>query len=300
MEIKQFLSSLSPTFERSRIVEDIETQSDVIRDLLAGPLKKLGHELMRDQKFAAPEALQFEELFKSKFPTLRNQNYFSALLIIVETIGENLQYLERQVPVLFAKDVTTETITFRTASVIQLLDLSRFALDFAVTHVGYLMACETAARTGGDPHSTYVEPQLKFLKDNLINYVTALQVLYVPKREFATLLDNIPEITVDPQRVNIVQQTVGSRKLDPFKVGFISTRFNPIYAIRMGLAEYQDRRYKARKEEARMLQLRVLALQESLQGKQDAEVQSRLDYTSGRLQVLLAEISDMEKRFLKH
>lgn len=296
MDIKQFFAALLPNFERSQLVADVAAHQHEIEQVLRPALKN-AEKVMRNAPFKSNAAVAFEKLFQSRFPNLARRPYFTAADMIFDTVGENLTYMAGQIPDMFAKEITKETLTYRKAAVLQMLDLSRFASEYASRHLNYLLECETQARVGGEITDRYVKPELDYLNNNLIAFLDALRVLYVPKREFVTLLENIPEITVDPKRVDVVRNTVGVRKLDPFKMGLIAARFNPIYKLRMYHAEYQVARYKRAKEEKRMLELRVLALKEALEGKKDARLQQQLDYNAGRLQTLTYEIQKMEEKY---
>ncbi len=295
MNITKFFAGLLPSFDRSQVIEDIEATRAKFDETVV-PSAKMAEKLMHGQALKHPASLQFEQAFKNKLPLFGNRSWFQALQLMAVALSENLKYLEAQVPQQFAKDVTKATVTYRKAAALQLLEQMRFIADYATRHLSYLLECETVARVGGSLER-FIQPELDYLSQNQDAFLTALKYLYVPKAQFANTLDAIPEILVVPERQGVVESTVGAHKLDPFKLGLISTRWNPIYHLRMRVAEWQVKRYQLAKEEKRMLELRQLALQEALAGKQDARLQSQLDYTAGRLQNLEYQIQQMEDKY---
>jgi hypothetical protein len=105
---------------------------------------------------------------------------------------------------------------------------------------------------------------------------------------------DIPEIQVTASDSDSLRNTIGDAKLDPFKLGFIATKANPIYYIRMLVAEYQVRRYKEMKEELSLLQLRRMNLEKYKANKPDASLERQIEYVESRAQKLSFEISEME------
>ncbi len=296
MNITKFFAGLLPNFDRSQVIEDIEATRAKFDDVIL-PSSKMAERLMHNQQLKHPASLKFDQAFRQKLPLFGNRSWFQALQMIGTVLSDNLKYLEAQVPQQFAKDVTKATVTYRKAATLQLLEQMRFVGDYATRHLNYLFECETIARVGGNLEQRFIKPELDYLAQNQDAFLTALKALYMPKATFAAMLESIPEIVVVPERAGVVEATVGVHKLDPFKLGMISTRWNPIYHLRMRVAEWQVQRYMKAKEEKRMLELRQLALQEALAGKQDARLQQQLDYTAGRLQTLDYKIQQMEDQY---
>ncbi|MOA51277.1 hypothetical protein D3C78_1744100 [compost metagenome] len=101
-------------------------------------------------------------------------------------------------------------------------------------------------------------------------------------------------MVVAPDDVSTVEATVGATKTDPFHFGIIPVRLNPIYYVRMAIAEWQVNRYKAAVEEKRALEYRLLVLKD---GSKDAKIEQEIVYTEGRLQKLNKKLNDMEEGF---
>jgi len=296
MELKDFLETITPNFERSRMIEDIEMQLEIIDTSVLPTLKTL-ERVMSGQAFKSKAAEDLHGIIGAKVTVLRSRSLTQQLTAIANTLSDNLEYMEKQAPVMFAKDVTRETITYRKGAFLQLLALSRFAGDYMVRVLNYVLESEIAVRTKGDATARYAKPELEALAQQLVPFAETVATLYVPRQEFVHKLDSIPEITFDPARMGVVSQTVGAGKLSPFRTNVLATRFNPIYKARMMIAEWQVKKYKAKKEEQRALELRCLALKEAIEGKQDPALQQQLDYTSGRLQSLNYELQRLEERY---
>lgn len=296
MNIKEFWNGLLPNFESSRMVEDIEMQRDAINNSILPTVRKI-EKIMAGVPFKSNVAHQIQGLLVSRMPYLRNRPLTFSLNAIFQQILENLVYMERQVPIMFSKEVTKESVTYRRGAFLQLLSASRFAVDFTSAILNYLLAAEAAERGGQAIEEGFLKPELARFDSQMSAYADVLTSLYIKHSEFATTLNSIPEIAFDPDKFDVAVQTIGARKLTPFNTGLISTTANPIYKLRMVFAEWQVKRYRAKKEERRMLELRCLALQEALAGKQDAQLQQQLEYQTGRLQSLNFEIMKFEEKY---
>lgn len=90
---------------------------------------------------------------------------------------------------------------------------------------------------------------------------------------------------------------MGSAKVDPFQMDLIPIWLNPIYHIGMFVSEWQADRYKAAKEEVRLLQLRKLNLEKTIEKKPDAKIQHEIEYLSNRVQGMNFKIEKMEKDY---
>lgn len=85
--------------------------------------------------------------------------------------------------------------------------------------------------------------------------------------------------------------------MDPYHFGLIPIKMNPIYHIRMAIAEWQVARYNAAIEEKRALEYRLLALKASSDGKKDAKLEEAIEYSEARLAKLNYKLATMEEDY---
>lgn len=296
MNILKFFSALLPNFERSRIVEDIDLLRSEVKEILV-PAYKQAVSVIHGRKYAAPITNNFNQLFIDTLPRYRTQGFIAGTLDFYQHVVEKLDVLEHMVLEQFAKDVTKETLTYRKAAILQYLSAVRFANEYAARSLLRYIAAEQATSTGGSVDSQLTPGELKWLQDNMSGYFQVLKLLTLPTKDIAAALQSVPEITVVPERYDVVKQSVGADALDPLKLNFISARFNPIYFIRQMHAEYQVEHYKRNKEVKRALEFRLLALRLAYEGKQDAKVAQQIEYFEGRIARLSASIAETEAQY---
>lgn len=297
MKIPQFFSALLPNFERSRIVEDLDMLRTEVKDNLL-PAYKHAVQLTQGKPFKSALVNNFNEVFMITLPEYRRVGFLGGLLSFYTTLEDKLDIIDRMIPELFAKDVTKESITYRKASILQYLSAVRFVNEYSARSLLRFLSAEQLAALGKeDQIDVQLAPaELKWLNDNQQAYMQAIKVLSIPVKDLATALGQIPEITVVPERYEVVAQSVGRQNLDPLKLGLISGNWNPIYHLRSLWTERQVEAYKRDKETKRALELKLLALKQAYEGKEDARLGQQIEYVEGRIARLNKAIHDMEER----
>jgi hypothetical protein len=125
-------------------------------------------------------------------------------------------------------------------------------------------------------------------------FLVSLNAALTNEREIKDKLEDIPNVIVSPETVEVTQRTVGLTKTDPFQAGLIPFVINPIYHVRMRIAEWQVRRYELAKEEMVAAELKLLMLKESRSGKKDAGLERKIEVYDDRVQKLRRKILEME------
>jgi len=298
MKIKQFFASLLPSFGRDQISEDIEALSDHLKSRLV-PSLKTAATVQRGKGFKSKVAQNFDGVFAMTLPQYKRHGFIEGTYAIFNDLQPKLSILETYVSKEFNRDVTKDAMTYRKAAVLRYLEIANFATEYASRSLLRFLAAESAAVLGDeDKIDAHLAPnELKWLSDNQNAYLKSLVMLSYPTAQAERALENIPDITIVEDKVDVVTQTVGADKLDPFKMGLISANWNPIYHVRMVVAEYQTELYKARVEEKRALEFRILQLKKAYEGNRDAALQKQIDYNEGRLETLKFKLAQTAERY---
>jgi hypothetical protein len=296
MKLPQFFAALLPNFERSRIVEDLDMLRTEVKDNLL-PAFKHAAQLTHGKPFKSSLVNNFNEVFVMTMPEYKRVGFIGGLLSFYTTLDDKLEIIDKMIPELFAKDVTKESITYRKASILQYLSAVRFINEYSARSLLRFLTAEQFAALGKDEQiDTQLAPaELKWLTENQQAYLQAIKVLSIPVKDLATALGQIPEISVVPERYELVAQSVGYQNLDPLKLGLISGNWNPIYHLRSLWVERQVEAYKRDKELKRALELKLLALKQAYDGKEDARLGQQIEYVEGRIAKLSQSIHEMEQ-----
>lgn len=298
MSIVSFFASLLPSFERGRIIEDIESLQKQLKENLL-PSIKTATELRPAGKWQAPLVQQFDKLFVYVLPEYSRLGFAGGTQKIFEDLPHKLDLLEKEVNALFGKDITKETVTYRKANVLRFIELARFATEYATKSLLRFIAAESCVlRNKADLVDTQLVPaELRWLDENRDAYFQVLKILATPASNLIHALEAVPDVAIVPERADVVKETVGANKLDPLKMGFIGVKYNPIYHIRMAVAEAQVMWYKHQQEEKRVLELRLLDMKKAIEGKEDPKLQQAIEYNEGRLQKLNAELAQKQEDY---
>lgn len=300
MSLKSFLSSLLPHFERSRIIEDIDSQLTELEKHQI-PNYKAASQTLKGHKFVSAPGRAMGALFQLRNPRIRNVPHLQYITGVLENTTKILRMVEGLVPELFARDVTKDALTYKKAAVLQLLSVIRFTTNYSGLYLDRVLAAETALIHGqADKADAQLTPvDKKFLDDNLETFLQAAKLLSDKSEDLADRLGKMEDIQIVADKINFVTSTMGVDTVDPLRLGFmgLTATSSPIYMVRSMLANYQDATYKRNVELSKSIQLRLYSIKDAKQGKNDPALQQKIDYLEGRLARLNQDVADYEARF---
>lgn len=292
--LKTFFQKLLPSFDRSRVIEDIDSMATNIESNLA-PNYKAAAQLLRNKQPASKWGRVVEVAFHYRNKNNRGQNYVGYFNEVLPRIAETLKMLERLVPEIFARDVTKESLTYKRAAVLQFLGLTRFVLDYAGVNLRVLLADEAAfALNGAEAAEDVAKADRAYLSDNLETFMHALSIVGQQTVTIAENLGTMQDLQLIVDKINVIAQTAGPENVDPLRMNFLGWQAtsSPVYILMSAWAGYQDKNHKRQIEESKALQLRLMALKEAYAQKQSPAMQSRIQYTEDRLQRVMGELDE--------
>lgn len=296
MKLQKFLALMLPTFEKGRLIEELQVVRNEIKEITLPPLREAS-EFYRVGHLKSKQALNYDKNFL-RVATIQKAsgNYLSVSHTVLATLDEKLEILGKLIDKAFAKDVGSSSISFLRANILQYLEVASFSSRYARR-----LLLWTLSEEQDSDNSPFRLPKAmskaeeRWIWDNRDNFAKCLAILSIDTRKMESSFQAVPDMVVAPEDIPAVEATVGATKTDPFHFGFIPVRLNPIYYIRMSIAEWQVSRYKAAIEEKRALEYRLLALKDG--GSGDAKLEQEITYTEGRVQKLNKKISEMEEGY---
>jgi hypothetical protein len=291
MFLSNFIKFLLPTFEKDRLISDLRVTRGELVELQAA--YGVASKLLKNWKFQNEDVADKVASFKRIMST--GDNPVVWIDDHLNDILKNLQQLEDIAVSILGNSVSGSGLTYKQASIVKYSDAMFLVAKYARKFLNWIYVLETShfgsSKQITDSISKY---ELKWLDETLVDFCNALKSTSSDPAKVATSLMEIPEIQVSASDPESLRATMGESKLDPLKLGFIASKANPIYYIRMLVAEFQVRRYKEMKEELSLLQLRRMNLEKLKAGKQDANLERQIEYVESRAQKLSYEISEME------
>lgn len=295
MKLQKFLALMLPTFEKGRLIEELGVVKNELKDLTLPPLREAS-EFYRNSKFKGKQTQNYDKNFLKIAKIERaSGNYIVVAHTVLSQMDDKLDVLGKLIDRAFAKDVGSQSISFLRANILQYLEVASFASRYARRLLLWTLSEEQSEDGPFRVPKAMSRAEERWIWDNRDNFAYCLSILSIETRRMESSFQAIPDMVVAPDDVGTVEATVGATKTDPFHFGIIPVRLNPIYYIRMSIAEWQVNRYKAAVEEKRALEYRLLALKDG--GTKDAKLEQEITYTEGRLQKLNKKIAEMEEGF---
>ena len=300
MKIKDYISSLLPSFTKTRMTEDLGIVREELRNTTL-PAYTSSVKAFGNSRFKSEELIKFEDEFKKNVKTNFRGGSIAVIEQTLKMMDENVDVAEKAINAYYTDDVMRESMTFLKVNLVQYLETASFVTRYARRHLIWAVALETEA-VGSDggygQKRSMTEGEYEWLRVQKYNFFTALSIMggFTPAEVEKNLRD-IPDIVVTKDNAPVIEKTVGIQKLDPFQFGLIPVWLNPIYHVRMRIAEWQVKRFKAAQHEKEVIELRLLQLKQAHAGKSDARLAEQIEYNEGRLQKLNYELKEMEDQY---
>lgn len=300
MQIMKFVKSLLPVFEKSTLMEDINiTREELIRSTLKPYLEAVNH--FDNTAFADKNVKNFDkELLKAVNTRIRG----NSLRVIYEGLKlsqDHLEMLENLAREHFSEDITKKGMTYLRVNILQTIQTVAFVCRYSRTLLNWLLVNEAFASKapGSQPVGRILkQPELQYLGDNMTSFYQALKILLQPTKDLEKKIKSVPDMIIEETGFDVARRTVGMTVLDPLEYNLLPMRINPIYAIGKMVAEWQANRFKAAKEECKLLELRLLQLRDEYREKPNAKLQENIEYNQERLDKVKYRMAKMEEKYV--
>lgn len=296
MRFANYIASLLPSFSKDRVIEDARLTRTEIKEHTA-PSYEAAADLMKSWKFKSPQMEKPLGIFDRMVKSSGNDNFVVTIDKGFKVMLENLNHIEDQVSKTYNEEVAGGGLSYLKANLLQFVECIGFVSKFARKFLIYAYICESAMfEESSESVTTSLSPaEIEWLDANFVSFCTAFNIATNAPSHVERKLSEIPDIAITSENEHTLGSTIGEAKIDPFQMKLIPIWMNPIYHVGMFFAEWQSNRYKAAKEEVKLLQLRRLNLQKLSDGKPDAAVQKEIAYMESRIQGINFKIAKMEK-----
>lgn len=295
MKIGSFVSSLLPVISKDSVIEDCQITRAEIQEATV-PAYDAGVEVFKGWKFKSKELEPLIASFNRTIEGNRNQNLVETIRLGLNVLLENLTAAEKLVHQLYNEDIASSGFSYKKANILHFIEAAGFVSKYARKFLIYIFVCEShAAGAEESVTDSLTKAEIEWVRTNMASFCQAFIAVTEKTSVVVSHFQNIPDIVVNDENASILPSTMGEKKIDPFSMRFIPIWLNPIYHVRMAVAEWQAARYNQAKEELLLVQLRKLRLEKLKAGTDDAHLQKEIDYNERRAQGLAAKIAKMEK-----
>jgi hypothetical protein len=291
----QLLASLLPNFERETVLEDLRITRSEFKEVIE-PAYEGAVQFLKGWDFKSDEVNDLFTSWKRIVKGAGNDNMYVTIHKGIDEIIKNLHEVEELIKKTFSEDIAGTGLTYMKGNLIQFVEYAGFVAKYARRFLMYTYIYETGKyEQGGTSVTESLTPAEKqWIEQNFVNFAMAFKAVSGNPGNVKKGLEEVPDIVATADNAHTLPHTVGEDKLDPLQMRFIPVWLNPIYHIRMRVAEWQTARYHASREELALLQLRLLNLKQTTDGKPDANVQKRIDVLEKRIGDLNYKITKME------
>ena len=296
MDIAKYLQSIIPAFSRDQVQEDLEDIAKEI-DKHVLPIYAAANTELGGGKLLSANASSFEDIFEKNVGFKYKGNHISAIYESMKNAKDLTKLLQRLVDENFAIDVTKAGFDLLRTNIMQLTEILSFTVRYARRHLNYIVLSEMGQYKDLKIEDYFTAGERDWIKNGRMAFIKGIEIIHKPTSEIETKLKTIPSVLVTPETVDTTHGVFGKDKTDPLDLRFIPIVLNPIYHIRIRIAEWQAAKYQEAKEERSMVELRLLSLKELKSGKDNASLEQQIEYNQERLSKLTAKIGRMEENY---
>lgn len=269
MNILKFIKEILPTTERASVRSSlVNTQQEFTR--FNKPLfKEAGHQF-GSLGFKSPWAAAFEKDLE-KVAGVKSRGNAIALLDAINLVVEPMfADVANMLDEYFGEDFTNESITVQRYNILQMIEALMLYTEYSRRWLITTLRKENnlSVKAVSGENDGILPYDLNWLADNRDAFLKVVKIISAKNKDFAKIVESLPEYTVNSTNGLSARN---ERDLDPMGFGFISTRMNPFFYLRMARAKYQITKLQVAELEAQELEFRILALRASLDGKPDAK-----------------------------
>lgn len=299
MNLMSFIKSLVPHIAKNDVLEDIRITKQELESSTI-PVAAQAAEHFKISKMKSSGAKALVNIFYRNYGLARQGSTTSIATEIsdkLKVVLENLIFIEKEFEQNASSDIIADGITAKKAIMLRALDqitfISRFTMDFFT-----VIYHDEANDANNDVEDNVSVPKIVLdrVDRNTAMYAGLLSVYGDKNFAFEKRFASIPEVLLSDKTQDAVAATYGERNVDPYQapyiLGFVG---NPIYHVRLLIAEWQADRYKSMKDKKKMLEMRLMHLQLLQENKNDAKLEQEIAYIQSRIDKYEYSMAKMEK-----
>lgn len=299
MKITDFVKSLLPSLQKNQITEDLRITLSELEEIVT-PSYRFATEYLKTSKIKSDKNKEIASQFYRNFDlqgSSKQPSYVGEINRRIEFVKENVVYLRSLVEKDFDELTVSEGMTAKKVVVVRAVSALSFISRFSTDLLNYMYVQEAIAVNAELDESLQLSPAaLKHVERNIGHFASLLSDFGIPNKDFSKILLTLPEVVVSSRTDEALKGMYSDQQLDPFKSSYIQGfTGNPIYHMRMVVAEWQSNRYKSNKDKKKTLELRLLHLKLQNEGKDDPKIEQEINYVQGRVDKIERYLKDVEE-----
>ena len=287
--IRAFVSGMLPNFEKSRILEDLDSSIKELR-LTREMYNVMTRDYINvlDKKFPA---LVTE--FKRNVPSYKG-DMFATLNDVMDSRLGDIDKIVEYVEHIYAKVVMRDVLDYQKINMLRYVE----GLAFFTVYARKLIIAATNYRID-DPSvvAAIDRMDLEFLSStkNIRSFAIMTAAMSHSAKDLRKAMDKMAKITFDPDTHELALKS--NRNVDALRLGMMPGVGTIVYHVGLAINLYHSRRQELAREEREKLQIQVLLLRKKAEGTGDsdevAKLEKQIKYYNNRISKLTFALEDM-------
>lgn len=293
MKIIEWLGGLLPRIEKNNVLEDLRiTKQELIASVI--PMYQQSADFFKITKFESEQVIALSKAFYKEFDKTHRTNFISEIDGVLGNVSENASFLEVQIEELFNRDIIREGLDTKKATLLLLAEHVSFISRFSIDLLDYVYKKEIKA--SDDTTQSAIPPYFEqYVRIHIPHYARCLMRVGLKNDKFIAEVGKLPELKVNENNISAVAASKSSSFINMNdSLLFGGTTYNPIYHVRMRIAEWQVLRYNIYSEKKKMLELRLLNLRMMQDNQSTASIEKEISYIQERINKYEFQMKKME------
>jgi hypothetical protein len=298
MNIFNFVKALLPRIEKDKLLEDLRITISEL-DQVVIPNFQSSSDYFKMAKLKAEENKDLTDVFYRNFDLQNNSKsptFINDIAKRLNFIKDNAVYISGLVEEIMERDIINEGLTAKKAITIRAAESISFISRFSIDLLNLVYVNEATNVNADIEENIRLSPAaIKHVNMHIAKYAKVVSDYGIPNADFSKIVTAVPDIIINSKTAASVAGIYKEKDVDPF-AGSYTTGFtgNPIYHVRLLVAEWQAGRYKANKDKKKMLELRLLHLKLLQEKKNDPKIEQEINYIQGRVDKIERYLREVE------
>lgn len=294
MKIVSFLQSLLPMLKKDSVLEDLRiTKAELDKTVMPSYEAAAGH--FKVNKIASKDTQALADTFYRIYDLAKSNKQSSVVAEIfskLPNLSANIVTITNNCEDILGEDILNDNLSAKRAVLVRAAEhvsiLVKLLVDFLT--VVYYNEAMVYSKANADTIGLSAQT-LKRVKEHVPYIARLLSTYGEDNKVFAGKYNSVPDVILNIKTAAALQAVYREDKLDPMPSALASNfEGNPIYHIRLVVAEWQANRYKANKDKKKMLELRLLYLQSLAEESPDPQLEREIEYIQNRIDKLEYEM----------
>ena len=295
-KLSDYIGSLSELLTRRDLEEDANQTIDIIRSKVI-PQYESAASVFKSPTFKSETATNLNKAL-GEHMKFKGGNFITAINKILPTLLGKVDKVKAVAELSKDNDIANTAMSVVEYNVIRLLETAAFIADYSPRILNLAITAESNVLEGA---TVEVEGITAAFVEEIISKVHVLgeasNLFYISEKQLEDTLKALPDLTIGKDDVDSIMATQGRVKIDPFQTRFIPPKLNPFYHFGRYVAEYQVERYEAMKDEAKMLEFKLLNYRNLQAGKPDPRIQKAMELPQERLDKTNFKLAKMAEKY---